>query len=116
MKTVKAEEVKRDYYNATSSNKEERAVISSRSAWQIWHQNKTRCPMGTVPIRRSTVHDVLRAKSLYHFGKKQSKMGLARRTDAPDVVSGNGHEVCVFFITSPLSSIMSIFLTFLFYT
>lgn len=64
--------------------------------WQIWHQNGVRCPKGTVPIRRSTVHDVLRAKSLYHFGKKQrAQLPLARRRpDAPDIVSGNGHEVC----------------------
>ncbi|CAN0892755.1 hypothetical protein LINGRAHAP2_LOCUS17749 [Linum grandiflorum] len=64
-------------------------------AWQMWHRNGTRCPKGTVPIRRSSVNDVLRAKSLFHFGKKQSRrsaLPLARRTDAPDVVSGNGHE------------------------
>ncbi|XAR65814.1 hypothetical protein NMG60_11011764 [Bertholletia excelsa] len=60
---------------------------------QMWHQKGQRCPKGTVPIRRSTVHDVLRAKSLYDFGKKRrSSLPLARRVDAPDVVSGNGHE------------------------
>lgn len=62
-------------------------------AWQMWHRNGTRCPKGTVPIRRSSVHDVLRAKSLFDFGKKQTRIPLARRSDAPDVVSGNGHEV-----------------------
>ncbi|KAJ4721118.1 Protein of Unknown Function (DUF239) [Melia azedarach] len=61
-------------------------------AWQMWHRNGTRCPKGTVPIRRSSVHDVLRAKSLFDFGKKQTRIPLARRSDAPDVVSGNGHE------------------------
>ncbi|KAL5837646.1 hypothetical protein ACOSQ3_014815 [Xanthoceras sorbifolium] len=63
-----------------------------KGAWQMWHTNGTRCPKGTVPIRRSTEHDVLRAKSLFDFGKKQRKFALARRSDAPDVVSGNGHE------------------------
>ncbi|KAJ9703094.1 hypothetical protein PVL29_004742 [Vitis rotundifolia] len=91
VKTTKGEEVNRDY-NTTSSNSEERTVLNSRGAWQMWHQNRTRCPKGTVPIRRSTVNDVLRAKSLYDFGRKQRRMALARRTDAPDVVSGNGHE------------------------
>jgi len=63
-------------------------------AWQTWHLNGTRCPKGTVPIRRSTVHDVLRAKSLYDFGKKRSRLvPLSRRNDAPDVLSANGHEV-----------------------
>lgn len=66
----------------------------SGGAWQMWHKNGTRCPKGTVPIRRSTVHDVLRANSLYEFGKKQRRSSfLLRRADAPDVVSGNGHEV-----------------------
>lgn len=61
--------------------------------WQMWHLNGTRCPKGTVPIRRSTVHDVLRSKSLYDFGKKRPRsLPLARRVDAPDVVNGNGHE------------------------
>ncbi|GKV07100.1 hypothetical protein SLEP1_g18903 [Rubroshorea leprosula] len=61
-------------------------------SWQMWHRNGTRCPKGTVPIRRSTVHDVLRAKSLFDFGRKRPIVSLARRSDAPDVVSGNGHE------------------------
>ncbi|XP_073125213.1 protein neprosin-like [Henckelia pumila] len=64
--------------------------------WQLWHQKGEKCPKGTVPIRRSTVHDVLRAKSLYHYGKKLTKSPLVlsspRRFDVPDVVSGNGHE------------------------
>ncbi|KAG4914060.1 hypothetical protein AAZX31_19G235300 [Glycine max] len=64
-----------------------------RSARQMWHKNGTRCPKGTIPVRRSTVHDVLRAKSLFDFGKKQRRFPLTRRrSDAPDVVSGNGHE------------------------
>jgi hypothetical protein len=67
-----------------------------RGAWQVWHRNGTRCPKGTVPIRRSAVHDVLRAKSLFHFGKKQRKVRLTSSTEAPDVVSGNGHEVYIY--------------------
>lgn len=62
------------------------------NAWQMWHRNGTRCPKGTVPIRRSTVHDVLRAKSLYDYGKKRTQIPLSRNSDAPDVFSGNGHE------------------------
>lgn len=65
---------------------------AAKGAWQAWHRNGTWCPRGTVPVRRSTAHDVLRAKSLYDFGKKRHPPGLARRPDAPDVVSGNGHE------------------------
>lgn len=65
----------------------------TKSAWQTWHQNGTRCPRGTVPIRRSSVHDVLRSKSLFDFGKKQRSISLSRRADAPDVVDDSGHEV-----------------------
>ncbi|KAK7397368.1 hypothetical protein VNO78_18537 [Psophocarpus tetragonolobus] len=57
--------------------------------WQMWHKNGTRCPRGTIPIRRSRVHDVLRAKSLFHFGKKQPRFSLTRRSDSD---AGNGHE------------------------
>ncbi|KAH6803965.1 carboxyl-terminal peptidase [Perilla frutescens var. frutescens] len=76
---------------------------SSTSVWQMWHQKGQRCPKGTVPIRRSSVPDVLRAKSLYDFGKKSSKYTAAtssgRRADAPDVVSGNGHEHAIAYTT-----------------
>lgn len=58
----------------------------------MWH-HVGHCPKGTVPIRRSSVEDVMRARSLYHYGKKQRRLPLARDVDAPDVVSGNGHEV-----------------------
>ncbi|CAL9071623.1 unnamed protein product [Musa textilis] len=67
------------------------ASDAARRAWQAWH-HVGHCPRGTVPIRRSSVDDVLRAKSLFHFGKKQMRVPLARKVDAPDVVSGNGHE------------------------
>ncbi|XP_068342364.1 uncharacterized protein [Pyrus communis] len=68
---------------------------------QMRHRNRTRCPRGMIPIRRSTVDDVLRTKSMVDFGKKQHRTlnitaDLASiRIDAPDVVSGNGHETHV---------------------
>ena len=80
--------------NSRSDNEEEGESMRVREdAWQMWHLNGTRCPKGTVPIRRSTVHDVVRAKSLYDYGKKRSQLPLSRRNDAPDVLSANGHEV-----------------------
>ncbi|XP_073012444.1 protein neprosin-like [Typha latifolia] len=66
-------------------------AAAARRAWQAWH-HVGHCPKGTVPIRRTRMDDVLRAKSLFHYGKKQAKVSVARSTDAPDVVSGNGHE------------------------
>lgn len=78
---------------------EERASEGERMIriWQMWHRNGTGCPKGTVPIRRSTVEDVLRAKSLFHFGKKHKQPSTL---DAPDVVSANGHEVPLSFLFS----------------
>lgn len=67
------------------------ASDAASRAWQTWH-HVGHCPEGTVPIRRSSVDDVLRAKSLYHYGKKRHPLLLARKVEAPDVVSGNGHE------------------------
>lgn len=61
-------------------------------AWQMWHVNGTRCPKGTIPIRRSTLHDVLRSKSLFDFGKKTPRVDLSPRSDVPDVIGTNGHE------------------------
>ncbi|XP_042397558.1 uncharacterized protein LOC121987922 [Zingiber officinale] len=65
--------------------------VSKSASRRAWH-HAGHCPRGTVPIRRSSVDDVLRAKSLFHFGKKTLLRPPARSSDAPDVVSGNGHE------------------------
>ncbi|ERM98017.1 uncharacterized protein LOC18426005 [Amborella trichopoda] len=60
-----------------------------KGAWQTWHKSG-HCPKGTIPIRRTSVDDVLRAKSLFHFGKKTRPYRF--REEPPDVVSSNGHE------------------------
>ncbi|KAM7269514.1 hypothetical protein ACFE04_025011 [Oxalis oulophora] len=76
-------------------NEKKEASINTRGAWQTWHTNGTRCPKGTVPIRRSTLQDVLRSKSLFDFGKKQQRRRFPlnrRQSNAPDVVTENGHE------------------------
>ncbi|XP_011084725.1 uncharacterized protein LOC105166904 [Sesamum indicum] len=80
-----------------------RSVNGFKGVWQMWHEKGEVCPKGTVPIRRSTVDDVLRAKSLYDFGKKRSRsvpLAGRRRADAPDFVSGNGHEHAIAYTTS----------------
>ena len=91
MKMVKLDEEKEE------SNKKKKQGSVKEVEWQMWHLNGTRCPMNTVPIRRSTVPDVLRAKFLYDFGRKPPQsLPLARQIDPPDVISGNGHEVINF--------------------
>ncbi|KAK4433126.1 hypothetical protein Salat_1074800 [Sesamum alatum] len=96
MRMVKTDAVKDNTNNSSGGG---------RGVRQTWHQDGRRCPKGTVPIRRSTVHDVLRAKSLYDFGKKKSRYTTpaaekaGRRPEAPDVVSGNGHEHAIAYTT-----------------
>lgn len=82
-------------------------TTAPKQAWQSWH-HAGHCPKGTIPIRRSSVDDVLRAKSLFHYGKKQRRLqppltaaaaaaAAGRAADAPDIVSGNGHEHAIAF-------------------
>ncbi|KAJ6877234.1 hypothetical protein NC651_030080 [Populus alba x Populus x berolinensis] len=81
----------------TKKSNVEEGVI--RGSWQTWHRNGQGALKELFPIRRSTVHDVLRSKSLFDFGKKQAPISLARRKDAPDVVSANGHELLYIIIS-----------------
>ncbi|KAL8517899.1 hypothetical protein ACS0TY_009277 [Phlomoides rotata] len=79
---------------------------SSRSVggvWQRWHQEGQFCPKGTVPIRRSTVDDVLRAKSLYDFGKKSKPLvsHSVASTATPDVSDSGGHEHAIAYTITP---------------
>ncbi|XP_028773387.1 uncharacterized protein LOC114730471 [Neltuma alba] len=58
---------------------------------QLWHQSGN-CPKGTIPIRRTTKDDVLRADSIHQFGKKINQT-------IPDLsgslYSTNGHEYAI---------------------
>lgn len=70
-----------------------------RGAWQAWHHAGS-CPRGTVPIRRTTVDDVLRAKSLSDFGKKPNygkhrkmRMSAQRALEPQDEYKGVRYEV-----------------------
>lgn len=54
---------------------------------QAWSDGGKRCPEGTVPIRRTTARDVLRASSARRFGMK-ARASRARRDS-----TSSGHEV-----------------------
>ncbi|KQJ94713.1 uncharacterized protein LOC104583520 isoform X4 [Brachypodium distachyon] len=63
-----------------------------RRAWQTWH-HVGHCPKGTVAVRRTNADDVLRVgKPLSGFGRKHHEHRSRRAANAPDVVTGNGHE------------------------
>lgn len=107
-KRPKSKTLKKEEEGGKRENNNNNKTSEGKIAWQMWHQKGESCPKGTVPIRRSTVDDVLRAKSLYDFGKKQlaptatripssvsipnANGGSSRQINAPDVVSANGHE------------------------
>ncbi|CAN1347883.1 hypothetical protein LINPERPRIM_LOCUS41270 [Linum perenne] len=56
---------------------------------QLWADSGESCPEGTVPIRRTTEKDILRANKLRRFGRKRPIRHLRRDS------AGNGHEVCL---------------------
>ncbi|KAJ6760759.1 PROTEIN putative (DUF239)-RELATED-RELATED [Salix purpurea] len=70
------------------SNETRETVAES---YQLWTDSGESCPEGTVPIRRTTVNDVLRASSVQRFGRK------LRRPVRRDS-TGNGHEHAVVFV------------------
>ncbi|GFP90107.1 hypothetical protein PHJA_001154500 [Phtheirospermum japonicum] len=97
-------EIPKDMKKSKTNNT--RSVDGLKGVWQMWHLKGQLCPKGTVPIRRSTMHDVLRAKSLYDFGKKQTRLSSPadRRgadTDSTnDDLSGNNHEHAIAYTTT----------------
>nr|ACG29702.1 carboxyl-terminal proteinase [Zea mays] len=60
---------------------------------QAWSDGGKRCPEGTVPIRRTTARDVLRASSARRFGMK-ARASRARRDS-----TSSGHEHAVGYVT-----------------
>ena len=60
---------------------------SGAESLQLWALSGESCPEGTVPIRRTTKSDLLRASSIERFGKKPMAASVRR-----DYASG-GHEV-----------------------
>ncbi|GMH01265.1 hypothetical protein Nepgr_003104 [Nepenthes gracilis] len=60
-------------------------------SFQPWTDSGESCPEGTIPIRRTTEEDVLRASSIGRFGRKTIRN--VRRDS-----TGSGHEHAVVFI------------------
>ncbi|KAK3037554.1 hypothetical protein RJ639_030362 [Escallonia herrerae] len=64
---------------------------ATESLFQLWTNSSVSCPEGTVPIRRTTENDVLRASSIRRFGRK-IRRGVRRDTMSSD------HEHAVAFV------------------
>ncbi|WOL20728.1 hypothetical protein Cni_G29534 [Canna indica] len=60
---------------------------------QAWTLSGESCPEGTVPIRRTTPEDILRASSFQRFGRKPASARRVRRDS-----TSNGHEHAVGYI------------------
>ncbi|MBA0793031.1 hypothetical protein Gohar_017467, partial [Gossypium harknessii] len=60
--------------------------------FQMWMMSGESCPEGTIPIRRTTEEDMLRASSVASFGKKPTR--LVRRDSSSD-----GHEHAVGYVS-----------------
>ncbi|KAM7464649.1 hypothetical protein LguiA_032770 [Lonicera macranthoides] len=64
----------------------------STENYQLWSLSGESCPEGTVPIRRTSEQDILRARSIRRFGRK------LRRPIRRDT-SSNGHEHAVGYVS-----------------
>ncbi|PON72234.1 hypothetical protein PanWU01x14_066250 [Parasponia andersonii] len=60
-------------------------------SFQLWTDSGESCPEGTIPVRRTTEKDILRASSIRRFGRKP------RRNVRRDS-TGSGHEHAVVFV------------------
>lgn len=78
---------------------ESKVTSKAKPITQLWHQNG-RCPEGTIPIRRTTSNDILRASSVQHFGKKKHKSFPQPRSakPQPDIITQSGHQVPLLFL------------------
>ncbi|KAK7853107.1 hypothetical protein CFP56_036863 [Quercus suber] len=72
---------------------------SQRVLSQIWHKSGS-CPKGTIPIRRITRKELLRAASIEHLGREGPRSSFVANTtnnqSSHFVYRSNGTEVNVF--------------------
>ncbi|KAK9027714.1 hypothetical protein V6N11_067537 [Hibiscus sabdariffa] len=61
--------------------------------FQLWRMSGESCPEGTIPIRRTTEADMLRASSVTRFGRKRPTRRVRRDS------TGNGHEHAVGYVS-----------------
>ncbi|XP_059656172.1 protein neprosin-like [Cornus florida] len=66
---------------------------------QLWTMSNESCPEGTIPIRRTSDKDVLRASSVRRFGRKPQRFGRNLRRPIRRDSSSNGHEHAVGYVT-----------------
>jgi len=77
---------------------ESKVSSNSKPITQLWHQNG-RCPEGTIPVRRTSKNDILRASSIQKFGKKKQRSFPQPKPakPLPDLISQSGHQVLLLY-------------------
>ncbi|KAK4783747.1 hypothetical protein SAY86_018115 [Trapa natans] len=58
---------------------------------QLWHVNG-KCPENTIPVRRTTKDDVLRASSAKRYGRKKHRTVPVPKSADPDLINQSGHQ------------------------
>lgn len=61
--------------------------------FQLWSMSGESCPEGTIPIRRTSEEDMLRASSVRRFGRKRPRRRVRRDS------TSNGHEHAVGYVS-----------------
>ncbi|WVZ01002.1 hypothetical protein V8G54_027071 [Vigna mungo] len=78
---------------------ESKVSENSKPITQLWHQNG-RCPKGTIPVRRTSKNDILRASSIQQFGKKKERSFPQPKPEKPlsDLSIQSGHEHAIAYV------------------
>jgi len=79
---------------------------------QLWTING-KCPKNSIPIRRTRKEDILRAKSIERFGKKDPNNIHQHKPTNPTNNDGT-HEVHISFIIFPFMSIYVFIVSYIF--
>ncbi|KAJ0258515.1 hypothetical protein HA466_0072910 [Hirschfeldia incana] len=70
----------------------------SNDITQLWHVNG-KCPVNTIPIRRTTKQDLYRASSVQNFGMKtQKSIPKLKSYDTTGVLPQNGHQHAIMYV------------------
>eukprot|EP01018_Ginkgo_biloba_P016321 Gb_19462 [translate_table: standard] len=69
----------------------------SAHAFQTWHLSGS-CPEGTIPVRRTSMEDLMRAEDPAHYGRKTLGLNRVKKSEKPNVINGNGHEHAIGYV------------------
>jgi hypothetical protein len=58
---------------------------------QIWHESGE-CPIGTIPVRRTLVKDILQAGSIHNYRKKKGGLSAVPKPSSATILQSS-HEV-----------------------